>query len=619
MSEQVKNENLQNGEFEFKAEMKQLLNLIIHSLYTNPEVFLRELVSNSSDALNKIRFKKLTDNNVLDADKELKISISLNKETQEIVIEDTGIGMSKEELINQLGTIAKSGTLEFINQLKQNKENNDGQMIGQFGVGFYSVFMVTDEVTVETRNSDLDGKAWLWKSNGEDKFTIAESDKATRGTKISFKLKDEYKEFAEEWKIKDVLKKYSNFVEFDVYLNDEKANKVTAIWQKSKDSLANEEIVEFYKFITHDYQEPMAHLHLNIEGTVNFKSLLFIPATAPNNMFSQEFDKGLHLYTNRVFIQEDSKNLLPDYLKFVRGVVDTEDLPLNVSREVTQSSPVMTKIKNILTTRILNFLDDLSQNEKDKYKLFYKNFGSLFKSGINADFVNKEKIVNLLRFETTHSADGEEISLADYVKNLKEDQTEIYYITAANKELALKNPNLEVFKKKDIEVLVLTDPMDIFIIPFIDEFDGKKLKSIEKAELKNNENEVEENKETTDKLIAKFKEIIGDKVEDIVSSKRLVESPVTLVAGKMGMDAQMERMMMMMDKDFSGSKKILEINTDHKLIQNIAKMITDGASEEKVQKAVSQLYDGALLLDGNMKNPSDFMARMYEFMELATV
>jgi len=432
-------------------------------------------------------------------------------------------------------------------------------------------------------------------------------------------LKDEYKEFAEEWKIKEVLKKYSNFVEFDVYLNDEKANKVTAIWQKSKDSLTNEEIVEFYKFITHDYQEPMTHLHLNIEGTVNFKSLLFIPATAPNNMFSQEFDKGLHLYTNRVFIQEDSKNLLPDYLKFVRGVVDTEDLPLNVSREVTQSSPVMTKIKNILTTRILNFLDEMSQNEKDKYKLFYKNFGSLFKSGVNADFTNKEKIVNLLRFETTHSPDGEEISLADYVNNFKEEQTEIYYITAANKDLALKNPNLEVFKKKDIEVLVLTDPMDIFIIPFIDEFSGKKLKSIEKAELKNNESETEENKETTDNLIAKFKEIIGDKVEDIVSSKRLVESPVTLVAGKMGMDAQMERMMMMMDKDFSGSKKILEINTEHKLIQNISKMITDGASEEKVQKAVSQLYDGALLLDGNMKNPADFMARMYEFMELATV
>ncbi len=619
MSEEVKKENLQNGEFEFKAEMKQLLNLIIHSLYTNPEVFLRELVSNSSDALNKIRFKKLTENNVLDAETELKISISLNKDTQEISIEDTGIGMNKEELVNQLGTIAKSGTLEFINQLKQNKENNDGQMIGQFGVGFYSVFMVTDEVTVETRNSDLDGKSWLWKSNGEDKFTISESEKSTRGTKISFKLKDEYKEFAEEWKIKEVLKKYSNFVEFDVYLNDEKANKVTAIWQKSKDSLTNEEIVEFYKFITHDYQEPMTHLHLNIEGTVNFKSLLFIPATAPNNMFSQEFDKGLHLYTNRVFIQEDSKNLLPDYLKFVRGVVDTEDLPLNVSREVTQSSPVMTKIKNILTTRILNFLDEMSQNEKDKYKLFYKNFGSLFKSGVNADFTNKEKIVNLLRFETTHSPDGEEISLADYVNNFKEEQTEIYYITAANKDLALKNPNLEVFKKKDIEVLVLTDPMDIFIIPFIDEFSGKKLKSIEKAELKNNESETEENKETTDNLIAKFKEIIGDKVEDIVSSKRLVESPVTLVAGKMGMDAQMERMMMMMDKDFSGSKKILEINTEHKLIQNISKMITDGASEEKVQKAVSQLYDGALLLDGNMKNPADFMARMYEFMELATV
>ncbi|MCX6146530.1 MAG: molecular chaperone HtpG [Candidatus Kapabacteria bacterium] len=603
----------------FKAEMKQLLNLIIHSLYAHPEVFLRELVSNSSDALSKIRIKKLTDSTLFDFDSKLEIKIKLDKETNIFSIEDTGIGMDENDLINNIGTIAKSGTLEFISKLKESKKEDSSSLIGQFGVGFYSAFMVTDEVTIETRNDEPNGKAYRWKSNGDESFTIEEIEKENRGTKISFALKEEFKEYLEDWKIKTILKKYSNFVEFDLSVNDEKVNSVTAIWQRSKDDIKEEELNEFYKFVTNDYNEPLTHLHLNIEGNINFKSLLFIPASAPMNLYSNELDKGLQLYTKKIFIQDDSKNLLPDYLKFVRGVVDTEDLPLNVSREVTQTSPILAKIKTILTTRILNNLEEMSNKDKDKYKKFYLAFGPIFKTGANSDYTNKEKITKLLRFESTHSEDGEMISLTDYVSRMKEDQTEIFYLSASNKEIALKNPNLEFFKSKDIEVLILSDPMDVFVVPNLYEFDGKSIKSIDKADVKVTEAEEksEEAKTNEDNFIAKFKDILGDKVENVIESLRLVDSPVTLVVGQQGMDAQMEKMMQMMDKDFVTSKKIMEINLKHPLIKNLEKLFV-AKENEKLELAVNQLYEGAMLIEGYMKNPNEFVNRMYGFMQDAT-
>ncbi len=602
---------------EFKTEMKQLLHLIIHSLYTNPEVFLRELVSNSSDALNKVRFLKLT-NEVIDKDSPLEIRINVDKDTQTISIEDTGLGMDEADLISHLGTIAKSGTLDFINNLKNSNSSQKQELIGQFGVGFYSVFMVTDQVTVETRKYNLDSKAYRWISKGEDEFIIEECDRQSRGTKISFKLKDEFKELAEDWKIKNILHKYSNFVEFDLLVNGDKVNKVEAIWQKKKDDIKSEEANEFYKFVTKDWQDPECYLHLNIEGTINFKALLYIPSVAPSNMFAQDFDNGLQLYTNRVFIQESAKNLLPDYLKFIRGVVDTEDLPLNVSREVTQNSQVVAKIKNIITTRVLNFLDELAQNDKEKYLKIYKNFGSLIKSGVNSDFTNKDRIVSLLRFETTKTKENELISLRDYL-NSNPDLNEIYYTTSSSKEVALRNPNLELFKKKEIEVLILSDPMDIFIIPFVNEFDGKKLVSIEKAELELNDNKDNEANEVSEAdILALFKSEIGENVEDVVASKRLVDSPVTLVAGKNAMDSQMERMMQMMDKDFIGSKKILEINLNHNIIKNLSKLNGIEDKRDKVKDTIHQLYESALLLDGQMKNPNEFIARLYKFVETAT-
>ena len=330
-------------EYEYRAEMKQLLSLIIHSLYTNPEIFLRELVSNASDALNKIRFRRLTDSNVLSPEAELTIKISANKDENTFSIEDTGIGMTLEDLTDRLGTIASSGTLEFLTNLKNEGKAFDANMIGRFGVGFYSVFMVTDEITVETRHANPDSKAYRWTSSGEDKFSIEEIEKDGRGTKITFKLKDDYKDFYEPYRINNVLKKYSNFVDFPIYVNDEKVNTVTALWHMKKDDIAEEELKDFYKFISNDYQDPLGHLHFSIEGNVNFKALLYIPQTAPQFLFRDTLDKNIQLYSSRIFIQDDCKELLPDYLAFVKGVVDTEDLPLNVSREVTQNSPLMAK------------------------------------------------------------------------------------------------------------------------------------------------------------------------------------------------------------------------------------------------------------------------------------
>jgi len=610
--------------YEFKAEMKQLLNLIIHSLYTHPEVFVRELVSNSSDALNKIRFRQLTDKNIISPDSELIIKFHLDKENQLFSIEDTGIGMNKEDLINNLGTIAKSGTLDFIKQISENKGKLDSNMIGQFGVGFYSAFMVTDEITVETRNADKDSVGLKWVSNGEDQFQIEEFEKEERGTKISFKLKDEYKEFAEDWKIKEILTKYSNFVDFPVYLGDEKINNVTALWHRNKDEVSDEEYNEFYKFVSGDFQNPMQRLVVQIEGNVNFKAILFLPETAPPTLLNQDVKNSLHLYSNRVFIQDDSKELLPDYLRFVKGVVDTEDLPLNVSREVTQSSPVMLKIKNIITSKILGWLEDLASENKENYDKFYKNFGPLFKLGSNSDFTNKDKILKLLRYESTHKPKGELISLDEYISGMGENQNEIYYVAGTVREVLEKNPNLEYFKKNDIQVLLLTDPSDVFTVPYLMEYDGKKIVSIEKADLDINktddkkEEEDSESKENSDNLIKTIKEILEDKVEDVIESKRLVDSPVTLVAGKTGMDPQMEKMMMMMDKNFSSSKKIMEINLDHKLIKNIKNIFQNEGNSIGLRDAVNQLYDGASLLDGNLTSPNDFLKRMYEYMEKAT-
>lgn len=609
-------------EFEYKAEMKQLLHLIVHSLYTHPEIFLRELISNASDALNKIRFRMLTDRNVLDADADLKIAITLDAKEHTFAIEDSGVGMTKEDLIEKIGTVASSGTLEFLQQVKNENRTLDGNLIGKFGVGFYSVFMVAEEVTVETRHAEPNSKGYRWRSGGEGKFTIEEIDKATRGTKISFKLKESAKEFSEDYTVKHIINKYSNFVDFPIFVNNEKVNTVTALWHKPKDQVKEEDLVEFYKFISNDYNPPLGHLQLAIEGAVSFNALLFIPENAPPMWFRDPHEKSLHLYSNKVFIQDDCKELLPEYLRFVKGVVDTADLPLNVSREVTQNSPAMAKIRDILTKKILSFLGDWSKQEKNKYEKFYKTFGPFFKTGVNTDFANREKVIDLLRFESTKMAKGEMLSLKDYVTRMKLEQKAIYYLSGEHRDLLEKNPNLEYFKKNDFDVLLLTDPVDVFVVPSINEYDKKPLQSIDKADLDLAADEAGKPEalsgDLAKSLLTIFKETLGDKVEDVIESKRLVNSPVTLVVGKDGMDNQMEKMMKLMDKTYSGSKRILEVNVSHPLIKNLSRRNLASPTDPVLRKSILQLYEGALLLEGNLSSPVDFIGRMTELLEEAT-
>ena len=608
-------------EFEYKAEMKQLLHLIVHSLYTHPEVFLRELISNASDALNKIRFRMLTDKRVVDKNAPLKIQIDVDSKKQMFSIEDTGIGMTKEELISEIGTVAHSGTLDFLKNMQKEKKAVDANMIGQFGVGFYSVFMVTDEIIVETRHANADSKAYRWKSSGEDKYLIEEIDRKERGTKIYFKLKEEAKEFAEEYQVKDIIKRYSNFVDFPVYVGKEEINRVGALWHRKKDDIKKEELDEFYKFITNDFSPPLDHLHLSIEGVVNFKALVFIPDRAPLPFLPIEEEKSLQLYSNKILIMDDCKDLLPDYLRFLKGVVDTEDLPLNVSREVTQSSPAMAKIRQTLTGKILSHLEDLANSDKKKYEEMYRKFSHIFKRGIHSDFSNKDRIVNLLRFGSTKSEENL-ISLKEYVERMAEKQKEIYYITGDDKELLKRNPNLEYFTKNEIEVLMLTDPLDIILIPYVNEYEKKPIKSIEKADIDLKQDDKKKKEALAENLskslISVFKETLGDRVEDVIESKRLVDSPVTLVVGKEGVDMQMEKMMKMMNKDYTGQKKILEINTTHPLIKNLSTINLKDSKDPVLRSSILQLYEGALLVEGNLTSPSEFVKRMFEIMEQAT-
>jgi molecular chaperone HtpG len=604
---------------EFKAEMKQLLHLIIHSLYTHEEIFLRELISNASDALNKIRFRMLTDRDVVDADAEQRIDIKLDKNENTLTLTDTGVGMTKEDLLKRIGTVASSGTLEFVQELKKQDGPVDASMIGQFGVGFYSAFMVADTITIDTRHADPDSKGLRWSSDGGGSFTIEETDRTARGTTITLHLKEDKGEFAEEWRARSIIRKYSNFVDFPVFLGEERVNTVDALWHKSKSDVTDEQLTEFYKFVSGDHEEPLGHLQLSLEGVVSFKALLFIPKKAPRGLYHEDYRYGVHLYSSKVFIQDDAKNLLPDWCRFVKGVVDTEDLPLNVSREVTQNSPVLNKIRKILTGKILGLLEEWAAAEPEKFATFSKEFGPLFKSGIQMEFEHRDQMIELFRFESSVKEKGEWTGFGAYVDRKPSEQDKIYYVLADGRDAALRNPNMEYFKANDIEVLLMTEPVDAFIMPGIPKYKEFDLVSIESSDLKlDKKKEDGLKKGEAKKLIERFKDVLGDRVEDVRTSDRLVDSAVTLVTGKAGMDAQMERMMRMMDESFTGSKKVLEVNTAHPLIRNLSALREDAGSEARIKDAIEQLYEGALLLEGSLENPADFVRRMTAFMEQST-
>jgi len=613
-------------EFEYKAEMKQLLDLIVHSLYTHPEIFLRELISNASDALSKVRFNALTDQELLEGDTDLGVRIRIDQKEMTFVIEDNGIGMSEEELIANLGTVARSGTLGFMQALKEQQKKLDGNLIGQFGVGFYSVFMVTDEVTVETRSAKPGSQGYRWRSSGQGTYTIERIEKEGRGTTISFRLREESKEFAEEYRVEHIIRKYSNFVDFPIMLGGKQINSMTALWQRPKSELKDEEVNEFYKFISNDYQEPLDYLHVSVEGMVSFKALLFLPKEAPAELLYRQSElenRGPQLYVRKVMIQHECRDLLPEYLRFIGGVVDTEDLSLNVSREIVQSSPVMAKIRQILTGKILGWFESLAREQPEKFRTFYKAFGQIVKIGLNTDFTNRDKLIELLRFESTRTAEGEYVTLREYVGRMAEGQNEIYFHSGSSRSQLLAHPNLEYFQQKDIEVLLLSDPVDVFVFPSIHEYEKKPLKSIEKADIDFSRENRAGSEPLPDNLLQPvlglFREILGDRVEDVVESHRLVSSPVTLVSGKDALDSQMERMMKMMHADMPAGKKILEVNTSHPIIRNLSGMYIANASNPLLKTVVEQLYDGALLHEGGLDSTTEFLARINRLIEAATM
>ncbi len=614
-------EGTEKQEYKFQAEMSQLLHLITHSLYTHREIFLRELISNASDALNKLHFLSLTDSKVLGDDVELKIEIKLDEEKKSFTITDNGIGMSHEELINNIGTIASSGTSKFFSKLTGDK-NKDLELIGQFGVGFYAVFMVADEVTVDTR-SYQEEQGHRWVSSGSGSYTIEPIDMPKRGTSITFTFKEDAEEFATKWRIESTIKKYSDFVAFPIELNEEKANKSTALWARPKEEVTEEEYQEFYKYIANATENHKAHLHLSVEAPVQFKAIMFIPEKPDKFLFTQDLETRIHLYVKRVFIQNDCKELIPQWLRFVKGIVDSEDLNLNVSREVTQKNVVMEKINKYLVRKILGEFKEWSEKDVEKYDTFWKDFGTFIKEGIHMDFANREKLIELYRAYS--STDPDKLtSLKSYVERMAPDQEEIYYVYGKDRQSIENSPNIEYFKKNNIEVLYLYEEIDDFIMPSIGTYQEKTLVGIDKADLKLKDEKDKDSKKESDigksakkKLLGYFKDILGERVQDVIESKRLVDSACTLVAPKDGMNANMERMMKMMDQNFKASKKVMEVNMDNPLIQSLSKIQEKFPQDQLLKDCIEQLYEGATLLEGTLESPSSFVPRSNAIMEKA--
>ena len=603
------------NQYEFKAEVKQLLNILVHSLYTHKEIFLRELISNSSDALDKIRFESVSGTVVADKDLPLEIRISIDKDKNIIKVSDTGIGMTKEELINNIGTIAKSGSAEFLKKMTDEKKDI-ANIIGKFGVGFYSVFMVAKEVVIKTKSYIEDEAGVQWKSDGLGSYEISSLfEKIQRGTTVEIHLKEEEKEFAEKYRLQSAIKKHSNFISFPIYLENERINTQPAIWREPKTSVKKEQYDEFYKFLTFDADEPLDVIHISVDAPIQFNALMFIPKKNPDIFgFSRE-NYGLDLYVKRVLIQHQNKDLLPEYLSFIKGVVDSEDLPLNISRETLQENIIFNKIAQTVTNQVISHLTKIAAEDPEKYKLFWKEHNKIFRMGYS-DYANKEKFSELLRFNSSNSKSEELTSLKDYCDRMKPGQKEIYYISGASREAINSNPHFEIFKNKDLEVLFLFDPLDEFVMDALREYKTFALKSVEQTDAKTLEkfediHKKEENlpeltkdeEKTFDKLLKRIKEILGDKIAEVKVSNRLTDSPACLVNPADGMTSQMQKIFQIVSKDTSIPKKIFEVNKDHKLIRNLLKIYSSDPQDEYITLAVEQLYESSLLLEGYINDP----------------
>ncbi|WP_068714286.1 molecular chaperone HtpG [Vibrio tritonius] len=618
----------------FQSEVKQLLHLMIHSLYSNKEIFLRELISNASDAADKLRFKALSNPELYQGDADLGVKLSFDADANTITVSDNGIGMSRDDVIENLGTIAKSGTAEFFSKLSED-QTKDSQLIGQFGVGFYSAFIVADAVTVRTRAAGVPAEdAVQWYSKGEGEYTIETIKKESRGTDIILHLREEGKEFLSEWRLRDVISKYSDHISIPVYLEVaekddegketgekkwEQVNKAQALWTRSKSEITDEEYQEFYKHITHDYADSLIWSHNRVEGKNDYTSLLYIPAKAPWDMFNREHKHGLKLYVQRVFIMDDAAQFMPNYLRFVRGLIDSNDLPLNVSREILQDNKVTSSLRSALTKRALTMLESLAKKDADKYLAFWKEFGLVLKEGPAEDFSNKEKIAGLMRFASTHEETSEEkVSLADYVSRMKEGQDKIYYLTADSYKAAKNSPHLEQFRSKGIEVLLLSDRIDEWMMNYLTEFDGKSFQLITKAGLDLSKFEDEQEKEKHKEVEEEFKSVseriktyLGDRVKDVRTTFKLATTPAVLVTDDFEMGTQMAKLLAAAGQEAPEVKYIFEINPEHPMVTRMA----DEPDEEAFGRWVEVLFGQAMLAErGSMEDPSEFLSAVNQLL-----
>ncbi|MDP8033984.1 molecular chaperone HtpG [Pasteurella atlantica] len=619
----------------FQSEVKQLLQLMIHSLYSNKEIFLRELISNASDAADKLRFKALSDTSLYENDGELRVRVSVDETLNTITISDNGIGMSREQVIEHLGTIAKSGTKEFLNSLGTDQAK-DSQLIGQFGVGFYSAFIVADKVTVKTRAAGLTAEQGvIWESAGEGDYTVADLEKPTRGTEVILHLREEEKEFLNEWRLRSIISKYSDHIglpveiqakDFDDEGNEkgtkwEKINKAQALWTRAKSDVSDEEYKEFYKHISHDFAEPLTWSHNKVEGKQEYTSLLYVPSKAPFDLFQRDQKHGLKLYVQRVFIMDDAEVFMPNYLRFMRGLLDSNDLPLNVSREILQDNKTTTALRNALTKRTLQMLSKLAKDDKEQYQTFWNEFGLVLKEGVGEDQANKEKVAELLRFTSTHSDSSvQNIALADYIERMKEGQKAIYFLTADSYQAAKNSPHLELFNKKGIEVLLLSDRIDEWLISYLTEFQDKPLQSITKSDLdlgdladKEDEAQQKAQQEEFGSFLERAKTYLGDRVKDVVLTHRLTDTPAVVSTNSDEMGTQMAKLFAAMGQKAPEVKYTFELNPDHTMVKHIA----DIADETQFNEWIELLLEQALFAEqGTLEDPTSFIKRMNKLLSV---
>jgi molecular chaperone HtpG len=614
----------------FQTEVKQLLHLMIHSLYSNKEIFLRELISNASDAVDKLRFEALAKPELLEGGAELKIRVNFDKDAKTVTLEDNGIGMSREEAITHLGTIAKSGTADFMKHLSGDQKK-DSHLIGQFGVGFYSAFIVADKVDVFSRRAgDAASEGVHWSSKGEGDFEVATVDKAERGTRIVLHLKSGEDEFADGWRLRNIIKKYSDHIALPIELPKEVAaaegeetpavewetvNRASALWTRPRTEVKDEEYQEFYKHIAHDFENPLSWSHNKVEGKLEYSSLLYVPARAPFDLYQREAPKGLKLYVQRVFVMDQAESFLPLYLRFIKGVVDSNDLSLNVSREILQKDPIIDSMKSALTKRVLDMLEKLAKNEPEQYKGFWKNFGQVMKEGPAEDFANKEKIAGLLRFASTNGDEGEQVvGLAEYLARAKEGQDKIYYLTGETYAQVKNSPHLEVFRKKGIEVLLLTDRIDEWLMSYLNDFDGKSFVDVARGDLDLGNLDSEEDKKAAEEvakskegLVERLKTALGESVAEVRVSHRLTDSPAILAIGEQDLGLQMRQILEASGQKVPDSKPIFEFNPAHPLIEKL----DNEQSDERFGDLSHILFDQAALAAGDsLKDPAAYVRRL---------